>query len=161
MKPNKKLIQLAARRVAEKGYTLAFAESATGGKVVFGFSRTLYAGEILKGGVVCYDACVKEGLLGISKELIESFTPESAEVTRELAVKLKNLIKTDIAIGITGLTTPGGSEGPGKPVGTMFYCIALPSKIIERRQVFNAAPEEIIDLTTEHICKTLIHELEE
>ena len=160
MEPDKELINEASRLVAKKGYTIAFAESATAGKVVFGFSRTKHAGEILKGAIVCYDACVKEDILGVSEALIKTFTPESAEVTRELAIKLKNLMKTDIAIGITGLTTPGGSEGPGKPVGTMFYCIALPSKIIERREVFNGTPEEIIDLTTEHICQTLIYELD-
>lgn len=62
--------------------TLAFAESATAGRAAAEFSLVKNAGKLLKGGLVCYDACLKEDILGVPSELIKKYTPESAEVTR-------------------------------------------------------------------------------
>jgi nicotinamide-nucleotide amidase len=42
----------------------------------------------LKSGIVCYDACIKQDVLGLPAELVEKYTPESAEVTKELAIRL-------------------------------------------------------------------------
>lgn len=101
--------------------TIAFAESATAGRITAEFSLSPQSGKVLKGGIVCYDAYIKEDLLKIPHELIEKYTPESAEVTAALAKSLKNFIDADITIGITCFTTPGGSETDTKPVGTVFY----------------------------------------
>jgi nicotinamide-nucleotide amidase len=139
--------------------TIAFAESATAGKLAFEFSQTDYSGDVLKGGIVCYNACIKEDVLGIPQSMIDAFTPESAEVTKEMAIQLKHIMKTDIAVAVTGLTTPGGSEQPGKPVGTMFYCISFKNEVVERKKIFTGNPVEIIDLTIMEIAKTLIHSL--
>lgn len=154
------LVEDCSRLIADRKWSIAFAESATAGSLSFAFSQTEYSGDILKGGLVCYNACIKEDILGITPELIEQYTPESPEVTREMAVRLKNLMKTEITVAITGLTTPGGSEQPGKPVGTMLYCILLQDTLIERKKIFTGSPVEIINLTLEQIAKTLIRALE-
>ena len=69
----------------------------------------------MKGGIACYDADLKVSLLKIPQKLIDEFTPESMEVTREMAYRLRELIASDIQVTVTGLTTPGGSETPEKP----------------------------------------------
>lgn len=153
------LLEQCSSAIAAKNLTIAFAESATGGKLAFCFSQTAHSGEILKGGIVCYNACIKEDILGISKKMIGTYTPESSEVTQEMAVRTRKLMNADISVAVTGLPSPGGSEHPGKPVGTMFYCIATADRITERRQVFTGAPEVIIDLTIDQIVKTLLHVL--
>lgn len=160
MEQYKALIEEASGLIAQRNFTIVFAESATAGKLAFAFSQTEHSGAILKGGLVCYNACIKEDILGIAKELIEEYTPESPEVTNEMAAMLKKVMPADIVVSVTGLTTPGGSEQPGKPVGTMFYCVLLQDQIIERKKIFTGSPVEIIDLAIEQIAKTIIQALE-
>src|SRR3978361_278944 len=87
--------------VREQELTIACAESATAGRLSAEFALIPDCGNILKGGIVCYDACIKQDILGIPAELVERYTPESAEVTKELANRLQKFIKSDIQIGIT------------------------------------------------------------
>src|SRR3954469_15787337 len=107
--PSKNLIQLHELLKAQ-GLTISFAESATAGRMTAELSLIPECGTILKGGIVCYDAGIKVDLLGVPKEHIEKYTPESAEITKEIAVGLGKVMKADIQVGITGLPMPGGSE---------------------------------------------------
>ena len=143
----------------EEGLTIAFAESVTAGRLAAEFSLTEDSGSILKGGLVCYDAEVKEDVLGIDPGFIEKFTPESQEVTKELALRLKNLIKSDIQVAVTGLTTPGGSETPQKPVGTIFIHILIRDSAIAVRDVFEGSPERIVLLAADLAAKTIVDDL--
>lgn len=161
MEHNRYLIEECAALMAGQKKSIAFAESASAGKLAYEFSRTIFSGEILKGGLVCYNACIKEDVLGISRSLIDEYTPESQEVTFAMALALKRLMKADITVAVTGLTVPGGSERPGKPVGTMFYCVLAGGQQLQRKKIFTGTPDEIIDLTIEQIAKTLILALNE
>ena len=40
--------------IAAKGWNIAFAESATAGRMCSEFSMTKQSGKILRGGIVCY-----------------------------------------------------------------------------------------------------------
>ena len=82
--------------MADKGLTIAFAESATAGWLCSEFALTEESGKVLKGGIACYDANLKVALLKVPQELIDEFTPESMEVTREMAYRLRALIPSDI-----------------------------------------------------------------
>lgn len=112
------------------------------------------------GALVCYDACIKEVTLGIPPELIEKYTPESAEVTRELAHRLYKVIPSaSIFVAVTGLATPGGSETPDKPVGTMFIHMVIGQQDYAVREVFSGSAEEIITATVERVARLLIEKL--
>ena len=155
-------ITISSRRLAEKGYKIAFAESASAGWLASEFSLTPTSGNVLLGGIVCYDACTKEELLDIPQEIIDRYTPESAEVTRMLAERLPKFFKCDIAVAITGLTSPGGSESEDKPVGTMFIHISLPEdRYFAHREVFEGSPEDIISQTIERTGTLLIRLIDE
>lgn len=150
-------IERAAKMLIEKKLTLAFAESATVGRLSAEFCMPKDAGKYFKGAFVCYDACLKEDILKVDKKLIEEFTPESGEVSRAIAFGLKNLIEADIHIGVTGLTGPGGSETTEKPVGTMFTCAVKGGEILfQDRYVFSGSPEEIILGAVDRIAALLI-----
>lgn len=144
-----------ARLLAEKELTICFAESATAGRLAYAFSQTEYAGTVLKGGLICYDACLKEDILSVPAELIDKFTPESPEVTREMALRLGNVIRADLSVSVTGLTKPGGSETPEKPVGTMFFAIVYKGVAHERRTFSTGSSEAIITHTIEQIAQTI------
>jgi nicotinamide-nucleotide amidase len=154
-----KIVEDCCKLLADKELTIAFAESATVGRLAAEFGLSDCAGKILKGGIVCYDACVKEDLLQVDDRLVEEFTPESAEVTKAAAYGLRKLIPADIHVAITGLTSAGGSETPEKPVGTMFvHCI---SDIIEfaDRTVFSGNKEEVILKCVDHVAELLVQRI--
>jgi nicotinamide-nucleotide amidase len=143
----------------DKELTLAFAESATAGRLSSEFSLIPNCGKTLRGGLVCYDAGVKLDILGVPKEVVEKYTPESAEVTKELAERMQSFLPADIQVAVTGLTMPGGSETEDKPVGTMFIHAIISGKSIALREVYKGSPEEIVLQTVERVAQLLINEL--
>lgn len=148
-----------SRMMAEQGLTIAFAESATAGWLCSEFALTEQSGNVLIGGITCYDASLKVSLLKVPQGLIDTYTPESMEVTREMAYCLSNLIKADIYVTVTGLTTSGGSETPDKPVGTMFVYALIKDRQASFRKVFNGTCEEIIHQTIRATADLLIDEV--
>lgn len=155
------LVIACSEKLAEKELSIAFTESATAGRLCSEFALVPQSGKILKGGLVCYDACIKEDLLKISTDLIERFTPESAEVTQELALNSRSLFPAAIHVAITGLTTEGGSESPQKPVGTMFIHILIGEKSIAVQSLFQGTAEEIILQTIDRVAELILEKLEE
>lgn len=150
------IIDECGQLLAKDNLSIAFAESATAGQVTATFSLCKQSGDFLKGGLSCYDASLKEELLNVSRQLLEEFTPESAEVTFAIATGLMTVIPADIHIGITGLTRPGGSETAQKPVGTMFFCAMFgENKLFEDRQVFKGSQEEIVSQAVSHTAQLL------
>ncbi|KIO77357.1 damage-inducible protein CinA [Pedobacter lusitanus] len=136
--------------------TLAFAESATAGRLSAEFALIPDAGKFLKGGIVCYDADLKCTLLDVPQEQLKAFTPESEIVTCSITAGLQKLIPADIHIGCTGLTAPGGSETTDKPVGTMFlYGVKSRELLFSERSTFQGAPEEIVRQTVEFLAQRL------
>ena len=157
---NAKLITRCADLLISKGLTIAFAESATAGRICAEFALAEQAGKFLKGGLNCYDATLKEQLLGVKPESIELFSPESAVITRAITEGLSRLIPADIHVGCTGLTCPGGSETELKPVGTMFLYATLHGKpIFNEKTYFQGSPEEIVTKTVEKTAFLLVSHL--
>ncbi|MDF2430773.1 MAG: nicotinamide-nucleotide amidase [Mucilaginibacter sp.] len=148
-----------SKLIADQKLTIAFAESATAGWLCSEFALAPESGQVLKGGIACYDASLKETLLKVPHSIIEQFTPESQEVTDELAKRLNNLIPADIHVAVTGLTTPGGSETPEKPVGTMFVSALVRGRLVSLRKVFKGSCEEVIHQTIDAAAEMLIREL--
>lgn len=136
--------------------TLALAESATAGRISAEFALIPDAGKFLKGGIVCYDADLKCTLLDVPREQLEIFSPESEIVTGSMTAGLQKLIPADIHIGCTGLTAPGGSESPEKPIGTMFlYCLKSDGLLFSEKKNFGGTPEEIVRQTIEFLAQRL------
>ncbi len=139
--------------------TIAFAESVTAGKVISEFALIPNCGCVLKGSIVCYNVSVKQTLLGVPAEMIEQYSPESAEVTEQLAVGLNKLIPADVIVAVTGLAAPGGSETEEKPVGTMFVHGFFKGKPWRLRLFFDDEPEQVILKTIDAIAGYLLTEL--
>ena len=145
--------------IASKGWNIAFAESASAGKLSAEFSLTPLSGKILRGGIVCHEVFVKEQILLVPHELIEQFTPESAEVTQVIAERTAVVFNSDITVALTGLTTPGGSETEEKPVGTIFLHIITPLGVIKHREVFTGSPEEIVQQSADKAAALILEKI--
>jgi len=140
----------------DKKLTLAFAESATAGFLSGEFSLVPHAGDFLKGGLACYDAELKKHLLYVPEGLIDTFTPESMEVTSAMCSGLVDLIPADIHVAVTGLTCPGGSETEEKPVGTMFLVGLLHGeKLFAERLCLDGNEDQIISATVLQVARLI------
>lgn len=145
-----------AKLLADKQLTVVFIESATAGYLSHRFSLSPYSGDVLMGGLVCYDLSIKKNVLNISSQLIAEYTAESLEVTRELVIQSKTMFEADLYVACTGLLKPGGSETEEKPVGTFFYCIGYKDEIYNFRSVCHGAPEQKLRSINSLICKSMI-----
>lgn len=157
---------MASKKVSEcckaliaKGWTISFVESASAGKMSYEFSTVPDSGKILLGGMVCYHSCMKEDVLGVPHELIETHTAESAEVTEAMANNFYKYAKSDVCVALTGLTTPGGSETPQKPVGTIFIHIVFPEKQIAKRFEFGGEPHQILNQAIDATAALILNEI--
>ncbi|MBW3658982.1 MAG: competence/damage-inducible protein A [Actinobacteria bacterium] len=104
--------------------SVAFAESATAGGVTARMARIPGASGTLKGGIAVYSTETKTRCLGVPEELIEEHSPVSEEVTRELALRVREHFGADWGVAVTGVAGPG-TQG-GKPVGTVVWAVAAP-----------------------------------
>lgn len=151
------IVEECSKFLIREGLTIAFAESATAGRICAEFALAVNAGKCLKGGIVCYDACIKQDLLSVPDELIKQYSPESEEVTEAAALGLQQLIPADIHVAVTGLTAPGGSEGPEKPVGTIFIHGVMDKKMFSERCLFSGDKESILVKTVERVAELVLN----
>lgn len=103
--------------------TLSAAESCTGGLLAQRITSIPGASAVFLGGVTVYSNESKARLLGIDPAVIEAHGAVSEIVAREMATRMRKLLDTDLAVGITGLAGPDG-DGSDTPVGTVFVALA-------------------------------------
>ncbi len=145
-----------AKLLADNQLTITFIESATAGYLSHQFSLTKPSGDILIGGLVCYDDWVKKNVLKVSSQIMADYTSESLEVTRELIKKSKAIFESDVYVACTGLVKAGGSETEEKPVGTFFYCIGYKDEIYDFHSFCAGSPNEKMRDLSSRICKSII-----
>lgn len=110
------------RLLAEKGLTLALAESCTGGRIGDRVTDVPGSSAYFVLGVATYSNEAKTGVLGVRAETLETHGAVSTETAEEMAVGVRKLAGADVALSTTGIAGPGGGT-EDKPVGTV--CIAL------------------------------------
>ncbi|ODS85819.1 MAG: hypothetical protein ABS46_01720 [Cytophagaceae bacterium SCN 52-12] len=150
------MVAAVSGRLASLDLTIAFGESATAGCVAYEFSLTPGAGQVLTGGIICYEEAVKKGLLKVPAALIEQYTAESPQVTREIALGVGRLLPADVVVAVTGLVRPGGSESPEKPVGTIFFTVLFNGHCYDREIFADGSPEAVVETAIAEICNSLL-----
>ncbi len=106
----------------EKGLTVAFAESCTGGMCAKRVIDLPGASKVIGMSVVTYSHEAKMKLTGVKKETIQQYGTISAECASEMAKGLYELSGADIAVSVTGVAGPDTDEG--KAVGTVYIGVA-------------------------------------
>jgi len=106
------------------GRRIATAESCTAGLLAARLTDPAGSSAVVCGGVVAYANEAKSGLLGVPPELIAEYGAVSAEVAEAMANGALARFGADTAVAITGVAGPGGGT-PEKPVGTVWFCVAL------------------------------------
>jgi nicotinamide-nucleotide amidase len=132
------------KMLLKQNKTISTAESCTGGKIASILTSVSGASGYFKGSVVSYATAAKIDVLGVSKNLINKYSVVSKEVVSEMALNVKNMMKTDYAIATTG--NAGPSKGDSNvEIGTVFIALATPDRIIVEEFNFGQPREKVID----------------
>ncbi|HEX7722090.1 MAG TPA: competence/damage-inducible protein A [Pyrinomonadaceae bacterium] len=115
--------EVVGRRLAMTEFTLAVAESCTGGLIAQRLTSVPGSSKYFIEGVVTYSNESKTRLLGVDKKLIKEFGAVSQQVARDMARGVRHRAKTDFGLAVTGVAGPGGGT-EDKPVGLVYIALA-------------------------------------
>jgi nicotinamide-nucleotide amidase len=124
------------RLLAERGETVATAESCTAGLVAAALTEAAGSSAWFRGGLIVYDDAVKHSVVGVNEETLARHGAVSEAVARELATGARDKLESDWGVGITGIAGPGGGS-PDKPLGTVHIAVTGPSVEWHRRYLFH------------------------
>ena len=117
--------------------TIATAESCTGGMVASALTAIPGSSDVFDRGFVTYSNEAKTEMLGVPPETIGKFGAVSEEVAREMAEGAIARSRASIAVSITGIAGPGGSEF--KPEGRVCFGLAVKGKpTVSETREFNS-----------------------
>lgn len=120
--------QIVFKLLSQQGKTMATAESCTGGYIAHLMTSIPGSSVVFKGSVVSYANEVKENVLQVSSEHLETHGAVSREVVESMASNVRQLMQTDVAIATSGIAGPDGGS-PEKPVGTVWMALATPEGV--------------------------------
>lgn len=146
------------RLLTENKFTLATAESCTGGKIAATLTAVSGASNYFKGSVVSYATSAKISILGVSKATIERHSVVSAEVATEMALGLQKMMQVDYTIATTGNAGPVKGDSAAE-VGIVFIAIATPDSVFVEEFNFGQPREKVIDRTVGKSLELLYKEI--
>ena len=106
----------------QKGVMIATAESCTGGMIAAALTDIPGSSAAFERGFVTYTNSAKTQMLGVSAALIEAHGAVSEPVARAMAEGALSRSEAQIAVSVTGIAGPGGSEH--KPEGRVCFGLA-------------------------------------
>ncbi|MEM9854221.1 MAG: CinA family protein [Pseudomonadota bacterium] len=130
------------------------AESCTGGLVAAAITDIPGSSEVFERGFVTYSNAAKREMLGVSQESLATFGAVSEEVVREMALGALDAARADIAIAISGIAGPGGSEF--KPEGRVCFGLAQAGRARSHTIEFGALGREKVRRAARAHAFTLI-----
>lgn len=154
------LEEILLQLLIDKKFTIATAESCTGGNIAHLITSIPGSSEAFKGSVVAYSNEVKHNLLGVSEASLSEFGAVSQQVVEQMAEGACRALNTDCAIATSGIAGPDGGSDK-KPVGTVWIAVKTPTRLFSfchrfpgnrQRVIFRASMASMI-MAVEEIRK--------
>ena len=145
---NETLEQVVIKLLLKRKETIAVAESCTGGGIGCQLTKVSGSSKIFYGGVIAYNNLIKQKILEVPEEIINTHGAVSKPVVEAMARGVQKKFKVNWAISVSGIAGPtGGSKL--KPVGLVNFCIKGPKTLItwEERFGSNKTREDIQKLS--------------
>lgn len=147
-----------ARILTENKWSLATAESFTGGRIAEQITALPGASRYFKGSIVSYATEAKVSVLKVPPQLIEAHSVVSAEVAMAMAENVRQLLHADFGIATTGNAGPekGDSEAD---IGTVYIAIASPERVFAEKFQMGNHRERIVQKSVHKAFEMLRKEI--
>nr|WP_256368025.1 MULTISPECIES: CinA family protein [unclassified Ruegeria] len=142
-----------------QGVMIATAESCTGGMVAAALTDIPGSSAVVDRGFVTYTNAAKKDMLGVLAETLNAHGAVSEEVAREMADGALRNSQAQLAVSITGIAGPGGSEF--KPEGRVCFGLARDGRDTQTETIeFGALGRDAVRLAArDHALELLKNEL--
>lgn len=145
-------------RQAQK--TLSIAESCTGGLLGHRITNVSGSSDYFQQGVLTYSNDSKVQLLNIPYDLILQHGAVSHEVAKAMAIGIRKISGSDIALSITGIAGPNGGS-PEKPVGLVYVGLSWEGDVEVAKNIFlgnreiikTQSSQKALDMLRRHLLK--------
>ncbi len=149
------------RHLSQKKWRITTAESCTGGLIGHRITNVPGSSGYFDRGFITYSNEAKMAILGVPEDILIAHGAVSDACARAMAEGAKSAASAEVGLAVTGIAGPGGGA-PGKPVGTVFMAVALPSGTRSGRYLFEgdriAVKEQTADSALEMLRAALLDE---
>lgn len=136
---NKQQIELAAQlgqMLKQRGWRVTCAESCTGGGVAAAITAIAGSSDWFDAGFVTYSNAMKQQLLKVSVDTLNSHGAVSQKVVEQMANGAIVLAGAEVAVAVSGIAGPDGGSAD-KPVGTVWFAWAGPGRLVTKLCLFS------------------------
>jgi len=139
----------------DKGIRIATAESCTGGMVAVALTEVPGSSAVVERGFVTYSNAAKVEMLGVREATLAAHGAVSEAVAREMAEGALTHSHADLAVAITGIAGPGGSEF--KPEGRVCFGLARKGAptLVETREFGALGRAQVREKSRDHALDLL------
>ena len=142
----------------DRSVMIATAESCTGGLIAGALTEVPGSSDAFDRGFVTYSNAAKQQMLGVTADTLAEFGAVSEEVAAQMAAGALRNSEAGIAVSVTGIAGPGGSEH--KPEGRVCFCIAQPYGTRTETVEFGAiGRHNVREATVQHALQLLLDAL--
>lgn len=136
------LEEVVVNLLKKKNFTLATAESCTGGLLTGRFVNVSGVSDVLKEGFITYSNEAKMKYLGVKAETLDEYGAVSEQTAKEMAAGTVNKTGANTALSITGIAGPEGGT-PEKPVGLVYIACCVNNNVTVKECHFNGSRQKV------------------
>jgi nicotinamide-nucleotide amidase len=125
-----------------QNFTLATAESCTGGMIAAAFTDLPGSSLIFSGSIVAYSNQVKIEQLDVPENIIVSHGAVSEECVTAMVANVRKKFHTNAGIAVSGIAGPGGGTEQ-KPVGLVYIGAELNERRLVKKFQFKGSRAEV------------------
>ena len=126
----------------DNNFTVATAESCTGGLIAKLITDVAGSSKVFRGGVVSYSNEMKQKWLDVKTKTLNNYGAVSEETVSEMLDGIMVETGANIAIAVSGIAGPGGGT-KDKPVGTVFIGISFNQKKVVEKYIFPGTRDDV------------------
>ncbi len=153
------LAEAVGEALHERAWTLAVAESCTGGLLGGRITETPGASAYFVGGALSYSDPMKEDFLGVRRATLREHGAVSEEVAGEMAAGVAERTGAETGLAVTGVAGPGGGSDR-KPVGTVCIAAWIQGKVRTEALRFPGSRERVRRASVDAVLSLLLEDLQ-
>ncbi|WP_342619081.1 CinA family protein [Rhodoferax sp. GW822-FHT02A01] len=144
-----------ASQLLQRQFTLATAESCTGGMIAAACTDLAGSSLWFERGYVTYSNAAKTEMLGVDAQLIATQGAVSEGVARSMVRGAAERARTQVAVAVTGVAGPSGGSA-AKPVGTVWFAWNVAGSITSEVMHFDGDRAAVRSATVLHALQRLV-----